>query len=98
MSTKKLQIIGSLGSNIEVDANLEQEGKAADAKAAGDAIKAISALIGDMSVTEQIELAMPLEVTPEDIIEWMGEESAITPLASSSGEIYTTNDNEILIL
>lgn len=40
MSTKKLQILGSIGGNVEVDATLAQEGKAADAKAVGDAILA----------------------------------------------------------
>ena len=40
----------------------------------------------------------PIEVTSEDIIEWMSTENIIAPLASSSGEIYTTNDNKILIL
>lgn len=39
-----------------------------------------------------------LETTPEDIIEWMSEENAITPVASSSGQVYLTNDNKILIL
>jgi hypothetical protein len=39
-----------------------------------------------------------MEVTPEDIIEWMNQESAITPLASISGQVYTTNDNKILII
>lgn len=38
MSTKKLQIIGGLGSNVELDTTLAQEGKAADAKAVGDAL------------------------------------------------------------
>ena len=40
----------------------------------------------------------PVEVTSEDIVEWMSEENVVTPLASSSGEVYTTNDNKILIL
>lgn len=39
MATKKLQILGNLGgSNVELDSTLTQEGKAADAKAVGDAI------------------------------------------------------------
>ena len=36
MATKKIQIIGSLGSNIEVDTTLTESGQAADAKAVGD--------------------------------------------------------------
>lgn len=38
------------------------------------------------------------ETTPEDIIEWMSEEHIIIPLASSSGEVYLTNDNKIIII
>jgi hypothetical protein len=98
MSTKKLQIIGSLGGSVEVDATLTHEGKAADAKATGDAIKEVSMLIGDKPVSEQINDAKPLETTPEDIIEWMSAENIITPVASSSGQVYLTNDNKILIL
>ena len=41
MSTKKIQILGSLGSNVEVDPTLTEEGKAADAKAVGEAIRTI---------------------------------------------------------
>lgn len=46
-------------------------------------------------VTSKIE---SMEVTPEDIIEWMTEESAIVPLASTSGQLYVTNNNKILII
>ena len=38
MSTKKLQILGTLGGNVELDTTLTQEGKAADAKAVGESI------------------------------------------------------------
>ena len=38
MSTKKIQIIGNLGSNVELDTTLIEAGKAADAKAVGDAL------------------------------------------------------------
>ena len=40
MSTKKIQIIGKLGSNIEIDKTLSKEDYAADAKAVGDALEA----------------------------------------------------------
>lgn len=40
----------------------------------------------------------PAETTSEDIIEWMGQENAIIPLASSNGQVYATNDNKILII
>lgn len=46
-------------------------------------------------VTSKIE---SMEVTPEDIIEWMTEEGTIVPLASTSGQVYATNDNKILII
>lgn len=39
-----------------------------------------------------------MDIMPEDIIEWMTEEGAITPLASTGGQLYTTNDNKILII
>lgn len=45
MSTKKLQIIGSLGSNVEIDDTLTQEGQAADAKAVGDKLSALQGII-----------------------------------------------------
>lgn len=38
MSTKKLQILGSIGSNVEIDATLTQKDQAADAKVVGDAL------------------------------------------------------------
>lgn len=58
MATKKLQIIGSLGSNVEVDSTLTQTGKAADAKAVGDAISNLNTLVGDTSVSDQITEAL----------------------------------------
>ena len=45
MSTKKLQIIGSLGSNIAIDPTLEQSGKAADAKVVGDKIAELENIV-----------------------------------------------------
>lgn len=96
MATKKLQIIGTL---IKQAQNADMvDGKHADEFAAASDVENLKVLVGDTAVSEQIENAKPLEVTPEDIIEWMGEENAITPLASSSGEVYTTNDNKILII
>lgn len=41
-----------------IDATLAIEGAAADAKATGDAISAVSALVGDVAVSEQIENAI----------------------------------------
>lgn len=47
MSTKKLQIVGKLGNNVEIDTTLEQEGQAADAKSTGDAIKMVAEQVED---------------------------------------------------
>ena len=54
--TKKIQILGSFGSNVEVDSTLTQTGKAADAKATGDAINQlqtsideVTGLVGDLN-------------------------------------------------
>ena len=55
MSSKKLQIIGSL---VEVDPTLAQEGQAADAKATGDAINSLQAIVGE--TLEEIENYLPL--------------------------------------
>ena len=54
MSTKKLQIIGNLGGNIELDTTLTQSGLAADAKAVGDALDNVlpitSAPVNDVDI------------------------------------------------
>ena len=50
------------------------------------------------AIKEWVSTQIPEETTPEDIIEWMGQESVITPLASTSGQVYLTNDNKILII
>ena len=42
MATKKLQILGSFGSNVEIDDTLSKKGKAADAKAVGDRFAGIT--------------------------------------------------------
>lgn len=36
--------------------------------------------------------------TDEQILSWLDKEDIVTPTASASGEIYTTNNNEIYIL
>ena len=38
------------------------------------------------------------EVTEEQIIAWLNEEGIVSPAASASGALYTTNKNEIYIL
>ena len=47
--TKKIQILGSFGSNVEVDSTLTQTGKAADAKATGDAINQMQTRIDEVA-------------------------------------------------
>lgn len=66
MSTKKLQIIGSLGNNIELDTTLSQEGKAADAKTVGDKF---TALVGDVAVSTQIDNAIA-QKSQVQIVTW----------------------------
>ena len=66
MSTKKLQIIGSLGSNVELDTTLTEEGKAADAKIVGDKF---SALVGETPVSTQISEAVS-QKSQVQIITW----------------------------
>jgi hypothetical protein len=46
METRRLQILGSLGGgSVELDTTLTKEGKAADAKAVGDALDALDTII-----------------------------------------------------
>ena len=69
--SKKLQILGSFGP--EIDATLTQEGKAADAKATGDAISVLNTLVGDAAVSEQISNAVSqksqVQIITEDVPE-----------------------------
>ena len=50
MATKKIQILGSFGSNVSVDDTLTQTGQAADAKATGDAINQVQTSIDEVTV------------------------------------------------
>jgi hypothetical protein len=72
LSTKKLQIIGSLGSNVEIDTTLTKEGYAADAKSIGDALElkadqasvdTLSDLVGNTSVSDQITSAVSQKIS-----------------------------------
>jgi hypothetical protein len=66
MSTKKLQILGTLGSNVEIDDTLTQEGKAADAKAVGEAFAAMNAITATDDGTGIITLGVsPLSSAEE---------------------------------
>lgn len=67
MSTKKLQILGSLGSgsSVTIDPTFTQADKAADAKATGDKFSSLETqindmdtLVGDISVADQISSAI----------------------------------------
>lgn len=51
-----------LGSfKVNVDTTLKKEGEAADAKAVGDAINNLNTLVGDTSVSEQINSAIMID-------------------------------------
>ena len=52
-----IEVLKQGSSAIEVDVTLSVEGKAADAKATGDAINVVKTLVGDTSVSEQIQSA-----------------------------------------
>ena len=58
MSTKKLQILGSFGSGIEMDSTLTQSGQAADAKVVGDAL-AGKQPIGDYALKSELPTGVP---------------------------------------
>lgn len=40
----------------------------------------------------------PQEVSDDEILAWLNEENIVAPVASVSGELYTTNNNEIYVL
>lgn len=64
MSTKKLQILGSLGTDIELDSTLLESGKAADAKAVGDAL-AQKQPVGDYATETYVNNAISTIPTPD---------------------------------
>lgn len=41
---------------------------------------------------------IPKELPDEDLLAWLNEENIVAPVASVSGELYTTNNNEIYVL
>lgn len=40
----------------------------------------------------------PKSVSDDEFLEWLNEAKVVEPVASTSGEVYTTNDNQIYIL
>lgn len=40
----------------------------------------------------------PQEVSEDEFLIWLNEAEVVEPAASASGEIYTTNNNEIYVL
>ena len=93
MSTKKLQIIGSFGSNIDVDANLEQKGKAADAKATGDAIKELRDLIDEST---NLELSHTISGTESINVDAAASGSILDIKLSS--DVYTDFSNITVVM
>jgi len=60
-----------------IDATLIVEGAAADAKATGDAISAVSALVGDVAVSEQISSALAESAIPTPTTAQVGQILAV---------------------
>lgn len=86
----------------EVDNTLSRPGLSADAKIVGVEINNLKKLVGNSSVADQIAAAMgggSNEVVPDDdFLIWLNEEGVISPVASSNGALYISNNNEIYIL
>lgn len=40
----------------------------------------------------------PKEVPYDEFLSWLNEERIVEPVATNSGELYTTNNNEIYVL
>lgn len=40
----------------------------------------------------------PQELSDEELLMWLNDAEVVSPVASTSGEIYTTNNNEIYVL
>lgn len=40
----------------------------------------------------------PQEISDEEFIAWLNEENIVSPVATASGELYVTNNNEIYVL
>ena len=98
MSTKKLQIVGSL---IEIDSTLTQAGQAADAKVTGDAINSLQAnidqvsdLVGATPVADQITeaIANKAEVNHNHDDKYYTEPEIDDKLASKS-DVGHSHDN-----
>lgn len=87
MATKKLQIVGNL---VEVDATLQETGKAADAKAVSDAIESLKdTYIGDDTVSNQINTAINELSTDVAYIDPTDNETIESEIASVKAVLYT---------
>ena len=66
MATKKLQIIDKI---VKTDDTLTQSGVPADSKVVGDVIDAVSTLVGETAVSEQIANAVA-QKSQVQIVTW----------------------------
>lgn len=87
MSTKKIQIIGSL---LEVDSTLTQSGKAADSKAVGDAVSQKSQV--QMIVSDGAEILPTLKIHKLTNEEY---DKALANGTVDENALYLTPDEEI---
>lgn len=97
MSTKKLQIIGSLGggASVELDSTLTKSGKAADAKAVGDAIANSQA---NWDQTDETAIDFIKNKPDEDDAKILIIETGlIDPVTTASGEILTDKNGTVII-
>lgn len=83
-------------STVEIDATLSIEGQAADAKAVGEAIDGLNALVGDTSVAEQINNAIVI-ATDDEILELLAQEDMLPVVKDSDGSLLADENENILL-
>jgi hypothetical protein len=103
-----------IDNNLLIDKTLTIEGKAADAKAVGDAIASIE-LSNDIYVQNEEPIDAPdgavwidtdeeekteadLIATDEDVLEFVMEMGYANPLVNDSNGVYTDNYNNVYVL
>ena len=103
---KAISATGGGGSTVELDTTLTQSGKAADAKAVGDALtgKQDKLIAGDnITISADGKTISAIggggaSLTDDDIIDALYETGIINPVTDSGGKILLADDNNILTL